>query len=124
MKIRSLSALLAVAALVGVGLVACSSTTDNTAGGAAASGNCPAVGSKLCTADDAITQADIDGCEKSKAEAKCGSKYVDVLKCIGSNPSCGADNKSDDKKQQTACATQITAYSTCLQGAPVDAGGD
>ena len=122
MKIRSLSIVASVVALAGYGVFGCSSST--TAASTAAAGNCPAVGSRACSKDDAVTQAEFDECTKSKADAKCGSAYVDVLKCAGANVTCGADNKSDSTKAEGACKTQGTAYGTCKAGGGgPDAGG-
>ena len=113
MNIRSLSLVLSVVALVGCGVFGCSSTT---AASTAAAGNCPAVGSRACSKDDAVTQTEFDECTKSKADAKCGSAYVDVLKCAGANVTCGTDNKTDATKFEAACKTQATAYATCKGG--------
>lgn len=124
MKIQSASLLVSVVALLGITVAACSSSTTDNTNAAIASGNCPAVGAKLCSADDPATQADIDGCNKSKNDAKCGSKYIDVLKCYASNNTCKADNKSDDSKTEAACKSSTVAYATCLQGGGTpDAGG-
>ncbi len=113
-------AITAAAILAGSMMFACSSSSD--AASAAANGDCPAVGSKVCSADDAVTQDEVDQCNKSKSDATCGSKYVDYLKCAGSNAKCGSDNKVDGTALLQACGTQYQAYSTCLQGE--QGGGD
>lgn len=94
-------------------LVACSS--DDPAS-AAAAGDCPAVGTKQCSADDPISQASVDQCNKDKADAKCGSAYVEFLKCAGKNLSCGADNKTDSSKLASACPTETQNYTKCKLG--------
>ncbi|MEO8877341.1 MAG: hypothetical protein ABI461_17230, partial [Polyangiaceae bacterium] len=86
------------------------------------SGNCPAVGSKLCTADDAVTQAAADQCVKDKNDATCGGKYTAELQCIGQNTKCGADNHADGAAILAACKTQITAYSDCTNPTTGDGG--
>ncbi len=121
MKFRALALSAAVLSLVGVSLFACSSSSS--AGAAAAAGNCPAVGSKACPNDNAITQADADECAKSKADATCGGKYVDYLKCAGSNVACDSGGKYDQTAGQKACGTQLTAYTQCVIGGSGDAGG-
>ncbi|MEO7110683.1 MAG: hypothetical protein ABI183_09615, partial [Polyangiaceae bacterium] len=87
---------------------ACSSSSD--AASSAASGNCPAVGSKVCTADDAITQDQADACVKAKNDATCGSKYTALLQCGGSNVKCDSSNHEDDSAIASACKTQQDAY--------------
>ena len=112
-------ALTAAALFAGSMMFACSSSSD--AASAAAAGNCPAVGSKACPNDDAITQADVDQCNQAKNDSKCGSKYTDVLKCEGSNLKCGSDGKVDANATGSACSNQVSAYVSCASGT---GGGD
>jgi hypothetical protein len=122
MNLRMVGAFVSAAALLTATIIGCSSDSSDAASTAAA-GNCPAVGSKACPNEAATTQADTDGCAKSKADAKCGSAYVDFLKCAGANVTCDAAGKSDGAKLLATCKTQYDAYSSCVT--PVaDAGGD
>jgi hypothetical protein len=100
---------------------ACSSSSN--AASAAASGNCPAVGSTVCSADPAVTQSDADACVKAKNDATCGSKYTAVLQCAGSNVKCDSSNHEDDSAIQTACKTQLDAYTSCVAGGTTTDGG-
>lgn len=106
------------AALVGSIVMACA--TD--AASAARSGNCPAPGSRVCPNDTEISQSAADDCQKSKADAKCGGKYVELLECTGTNASCDADDKLDNAKLQAACQAAIQAWTTCVQGPTPDGG--
>ncbi|MEO8800575.1 MAG: hypothetical protein ABI551_21960, partial [Polyangiaceae bacterium] len=54
---------LTAALLLAVSAFACNAT-EGVAGGKAANGECPAVGDKVCTSDNAATQADVDDCKK------------------------------------------------------------
>ena len=123
MKIRTVSIAASVIAAIGLAAFGCSSSSSDAAS-AASYGNCPAVGSKACPNDTATAQADVDQCAKLKADAKCGSKYVDVLKCAGDNVTCDAAGKYDSAKGQAACKTQTDAYVSCVSAAPMDAGKD
>jgi hypothetical protein len=116
MNIRAVGLFFSFVVLAGVGVVACSSSAT-----AAASGDCPAVGSKPCTNDAVTTQQEFDSCNSAKAEAKCGSKYGDVIKCAGANPSCGSDGKTNTL--QVACGAELVAYENCLKGLK-DGGAD
>ncbi len=101
--------------------VACSSSSGS-GSAAVASGNCPAVGAtSKCSADAPAAQSDVDSCNKALNDATCGSKYKDILVCEGTNQTCKSDNTTDTGALETACASQITAYSSCLQGG-TDAG--
>lgn len=113
-------ALTAAAIFAGSMMFACSSSSN--AASSAANGDCPAVGSKVCSADDAVTQDDVNSCNTEKSDATCGSKYVDLLKCEGSNAKCGSDNKLDTAGLLQACSSQINAYSACKQGGSGDGG--
>lgn len=92
-------------------LGACS---DDDPAEALANGDCPSAGSKQCPNDAAITQAQVDECNKERVDAKCGGKYVDLLKCAGSNTSCGSDGKS--VVSATACDAQTNAAVSCKLG--------
>ncbi|MGH7280104.1 MAG: hypothetical protein ACRELY_01150 [Polyangiaceae bacterium] len=113
-------AISAAAILAGSMMFACSSSSD--AAAAAANGDCPAVGSKACPNDPAEAQSDVDQCNQSKNDPKCGSQFTDVLKCEGSNLKCGSDGKVDAQGTLSSCGTQVNAYTTCLQGGSGDAG--
>ena len=121
MNFRTVAVSVAALAMVGLSVLACSSSSN--AAATATGGDCPAVGSKACPNDAAEDQAGLDQCNKLKGDAKCGSKFVDILKCAGTNNKCGADGKSDTTGQ-TACKTQNDAYVTCLSGGAGDAGHD
>jgi hypothetical protein len=108
-------------AVLFVGAAACSSSSD--AASSAASGNCPAVGSKVCSADDAVTQDEADECVKDKNDATCGAKYTAALECEGSNAKCGSDNKLDGASLLAACSTQLQAYSDCTTPSTTGDGG-
>ena len=113
---------LCAAALGLLTVFACSSSSD--AGATAAAGNCPAAGSKACTNDNAITQAETDQCNQLKADSKCGSSYVDYLKCAGSNVVCGSDGKYDQTASAAKCQTQNDAYTKCVIGGSSSGGTD
>jgi len=122
-ELKTRAALIVSSAAVLIGTIfGCSSSTTDTGVAAASAGNCPAAGSKVCTNDSAQTQADVDQCTQLRADAKCGSKFVDVLKCAGANVSCLADGKPDEAKFLAACKSQSDAYQACA--IPSDAGAD
>ncbi|MGH7330877.1 MAG: hypothetical protein ACREJX_21210, partial [Polyangiaceae bacterium] len=58
-------------------LLACSSSSSALT--QAANGDCPNVGSKVCTNDDALTQDEVDQCNQAKSSS-CGGEYTDYLK--------------------------------------------
>ena len=125
MKIRTLATVTSCAALVALIAAGCSSSNSGSAAtAAAAAGNCPAAGAAPpCPKDEPITQKTVEDCTKSKNDPKCGTKYVDVLKCLGSNIACGADMKYDAAKGSAACKSQFDLYTTCLTGGAGTDGG-
>ena len=121
MTIRSFGVVASVLAVVGCATFGCSSSND--AASVAASGNCPAVGAKACPMDTPETQDELNKCNASKSDAKCGASFVDVLKCAGNNVACDASGKSELSKFTANCRTQSEAYSKCLTPATAgDAG--
>lgn len=116
MKIRTVATLTSALALIGVVAMGCSSSSDD-AGSTAASGNCPAVGSKACPNGDAVDQMFVDLCTKEKADAKCGTDFTNYLKCVGANVKCTSDGKDDNAGATTACKTQNDAYVKCKTAA-------
>ncbi len=103
-----------------MGAAACSSSSSPA--GAASSGNCPSAGPNVCSADPAITQADVDQCNKSLNDATCGSKYKAYLECAGTNVKCDSSNHEDDSSVTSNCGSQLSAYVSCASGGSPDAG--
>jgi hypothetical protein len=100
-----------------VGAAACSSSSSGSS-----AGSCPAVGSKPCPNDPAVTQAEADSCNK------CLSQGQAFDACANSNgvtvsttPTCGSDGTSQsqtltaDQLQtlETKCADQLKAVTDC-----------
>jgi hypothetical protein len=105
-----------------VGAAACSSSSNGAT--KAASGACPAVGDTTnCSADPPATQSDVDTCNKLEGDATCGSKYTAYYECAGQNDKCTASNTTDESAIQAACATQYSAYTSCVAGESTVDGG-
>lgn len=113
------------AGLVVVGtfiLTAAAGCSDDESTGSSSSGfSCPAVGSKACPNDEAVTQQSYDACKK------CESQSAAYVKCSGtsSTPKCGADGKSESQQADTSkCQAELGEVVKCaLGGAGGDAGG-
>ncbi len=101
------------AMFLAVGSFACSSSSD--AASKAADGDCPAVGDKVCSAEDAATQKDVDQCNTLKGDAKCGSAFTSYYKCLGANVSCDSSGKNTEDTTKV-CQTEAKAYSDCSSG--------
>ena len=103
---------LTAAIVLSVGAFACSSSSD--AASKAADGDCPAVGDKVCSNDDAATQSDVDQCNSLKSDSKCGDKFTAYYKCLGANVSCDSNGHNTDDGSK--CQSEATAYGTCASG--------
>src|SRR5207237_1225361 len=73
------------------------SAGGDSSGGGTGGGTCPSVGAKLCPNDSAVTQSDVDACNKAASDSKCGSQYTAFIACAEANVSgaCGSDGKTD-----------------------------
>lgn len=107
---KKTSALIAALLLVAGGVFACNSTTG-VAGGKAANGECPAVGDKVCTSDDAATQSDVDDCTQRMTDPTCGAAYTTYYTCLGKNVDCTGGHNAEDVQKQ--CGTELSAYAAC-----------
>ena len=83
--------------------------------GALASGECPAVGAKLCPNDDPISASKVDECNQQKADPKCGQAYTSLLECEAANLSCNADGKKDTAKLLSICEAEFVADGDCVE---------
>src|SRR5947199_30677 len=99
--------LLFAAALSGAVVVGCGT---NAAVSAAEGGNCPEVGTKVCSDDPTFTRADFDRCSAQRNDAKCGGAFQNVIKCEGAHAqeSC-TNNKLDQGKIDAACKRELDA---------------
>ena len=62
------------------------------------------------------TQADVDGCNKSRLDPKCGPQYTGLLACAEQSVTCGPNGKADTARFQSVCKAQVDAYTGCLSG--------
>lgn len=96
-------------------------SSDESTGSSSSAYSCPAVGSKACPNDDAVTQAEYDACKK------CESQSAAYAKCAGiSGPKCGADGKSEAQQiDQNKCQSELGEVVKCAIGGAGggDAGG-
>jgi hypothetical protein len=122
MKLPSLVLAASLLSALGVSVFACS-TAATGATTAAANGDCPTAGSRACPSDAPIAQDDVNTCIQLRADATCGAKWIDYLKCAGTSTTCGADGKTDEKAFDAACGAKITAHTACQQGADAGGGG-
>lgn len=67
------------------------------------------------------TVTEIDACNKSKADAKCGSAFSAMERCTQTNEECLPNGKVDHTKLDSVCKSEISAYTRC---APQSGGGD
>jgi hypothetical protein len=71
-----------------------------------------------CSADPASTQSRIDACKTATASgAKCATEYTTLINCLIANQKCTSANVTDAEAARASCATQLTAFATCV-GAP------
>lgn len=93
---------------------------DESTGSSSSAYSCPAVGSKACPNDEAVTQQSYDACKK------CESQSAAYAKCAGvsSTPKCGADGKTEAQQvDQNKCQTELAEVLKCaLGGAGTDGG--
>lgn len=102
-----------VVAVTGVITASTGCSDDESTGSSSSAQTCPAVGSKNCPNDSAVSQADYDTCKKCETEAKAYS----TCQGISGPPKCGADGKSEDVKVDlTKCQTELQAFGKCSQG--------
>lgn len=107
--------LMAVGTFILSAATACSSdSSTGTSGGAF---TCPAVGEKNCPQDTATTQADVDACNKCKAELQA------LASCSGTTKAkCAADGTSEDLPKDKCPNEQAKVVQCYLGGAGT--GGD
>lgn len=110
-----------VVAVTGIVTAGAGCSSDESTGSSSSAYSCPAVGSKACPNDEAVTQAEYDACKK------CESQSAAYAKCSGASttPKCGADGKSEDQQiDQNKCQSELAEVVKCaLGGAGGDAGG-
>jgi hypothetical protein len=87
------------------------------------SGQCPPVGSSICPNDTPATQADVDSCTKALSDPTCGNDYKSYLECAGANVTCDSTGQSDSSAIETACSSQVKAYTSCVSPASGVDGG-
>jgi hypothetical protein len=108
-----------------VGAAACSSSSNN--GSSSGGLSCPTAGTKYCPNDTATTQQDADAC------AKCLSQYQAFGACAeaqGESTTVTCDSSGNDvqpssdvtTKVTQNCASQESAFITCLSAAESDGG--
>jgi hypothetical protein len=101
------------------GVVSCSSSTGYTDSGP----DC-AFRSK-CPNEIQRTPPEIDACNKSKADTKCGSAFSAMESCTQTNEECLPNGKVDHDKLNSVCKSQIAAYTRCAPASAIaDAGSD
>jgi len=69
-----------------------------------------------CSADPAPDQTSIDACNTALNDSKCGSAFKTLGQCEKDNAKCTSDNHLDAMATGSACATQLTAYTSCITG--------
>jgi hypothetical protein len=121
MKIKFF-AVTAAAVLVSSFMFACSSSSSSGGGF-----SCPAVGSKTCSNDQAVTQDQVDACNK------CLSQYQAFASCAsaqGEATTAACDSSGNDvapsqdvqTKVSQNCGSQESALVSCILPASGDAG--
>jgi len=111
---------LTAAMFLAVGAFACSSSSSDAA---IDDYTCPSVGSKACPNDDAVTQDDVDACNKCLSQSKDYAKCANAQGAsISTKATCGSDGKTEQppapsadvqQKIQQNCASQLQAVITC-----------
>lgn len=88
-----------------------------------ACGGDPCSAKSKCSADPAVTAADIKTCQDTVAKmTTCKTEYDAQTSCFQTNQKCTSDNKSDGVATLAACKTQFDAYTKCVAAAVTDAG--
>lgn len=68
-----------------------------------------------CSAQMAASQEQIDACKAATASgAKCVTEYTALANCTIFKEVCTTDNTTDGLATLAACATEASAYQTCL----------
>jgi hypothetical protein len=110
-----------VVAVTGIITAGAGCSDDESTGSSSSAFSCPAVGSKACPNDEAVTQASYDACKK------CESQGAAYAKCSGASttPKCGADGKSESQQADTSkCQSELAEVVKCaLGGAGTPDGG-
>jgi hypothetical protein len=98
----------------GIIITAAAGCSDDESTGSSSSGySCPAVGSKACPNDEAVTQASYDACKKCETQSKA------YITCSGASttPKCGADGKSESQQvDQSKCQNELAEVVKCALG--------
>lgn len=97
-------AVVALAFVVGVPILACSSSDSSGGSFCTSKGSCPN--------DTAPDQASRDGCNALLNDSKCGSAFKALGECSAANRECDANGVSQLK--QGACASEQQTYNDCL----------
>lgn len=109
--------LMAVGTFILSAATACSDDSSST-GSTSSAFSCPAVGDKNCPNDTATTQADVDACNKCKAELQA------VASCLGyAKAKCAADGTSEDAPKDK-CQNEQGKVVQCYLGGAGGGGGD
>lgn len=94
-------------------LAAAGGCSDDSTGSSSSGFSCPAVGSKACPNDEAVTQASYDACKKCESQLKAYGT------CSGASttPKCGADGKSESQQaDQSKCQSEQAEVLKCVLG--------
>jgi hypothetical protein len=98
----------------GIIVTAAGGCSDDESTGSSSSGfSCPAVGSKACPNDEAVTQASYDACKKCESQSRA------YATCSGASttPKCGADGKTEAVKADTSkCQNELAEVVKCALG--------
>lgn len=113
MKKKNLMTLGLVVAVTGIVTAGAGCSDDESTGSSSSGFSCPAVGSKACPNDEAVTQASYDACKK------CESQLKALGTCSGasSTPKCGADGKSESQTTDNSkCQNEQAEVLKCVLG--------
>jgi len=73
--------------------------------------------SPKCSADPALSAAELKACQNPDKTVKCYAEAKAAADCGREQTVCGTDNKTDNVKTAenyaTKCKTQLEAYTTC-----------
>lgn len=99
-------------------LSAATACSDDSSSSGSSAFSCPAVGDKNCPNDTATTQADVDACNKCKADLQA------LASCLGyAKAKCAADGTSEDAPKDK-CQSEQGKVVQCYLGGAGGGGGD
>ncbi len=67
-----------------------------------------------CSADPVPTADQVKACQDAVTKYAACKTQQDAVTSCSNGVACTSDNKTDSTKLASTCATQITAYTTCV----------